>query len=99
MAVVQQPIQDRRGHDASPNTPPHSPPSGCSSPASSRARSDGYELEEQVRGIGLERQIAQLVDHQQLGLGEVDQLLLEPSLDVRSVNRVTRPVAGMNSVL
>jgi hypothetical protein len=36
-------------------------------------------LEEQVRGVGLERQVAQLVHDQQLGLGEVQQLVLEPA--------------------
>ena len=31
-----------------------------------------------MRGVGLERQIAELVDDQQLGLGVVGELLLEP---------------------
>jgi uncharacterized protein YhaN len=36
------------------------------------------ELEEQMRGVGLERQIAKFIDDQQLGLGVVGELLLEP---------------------
>jgi len=41
------------------------------------------ELEEQVGGIGLERQIAELVDDQQLGLGEEGQALLQSPIGVR----------------
>ena len=41
------------------------------------------ELEEQVRGIRLERQIAEFVDDQQLGLGVVRQALLEPAFAMR----------------
>lgn len=33
-----------------------------------------------MRGVGLERQIAELVDDQQLGLGEEGQMLFQPSL-------------------
>jgi hypothetical protein len=40
------------------------------------------ELEEQVCGVGLERQVAELVDDQQLGLGVEGQPLLQPAFGV-----------------
>ncbi len=40
------------------------------------------KLEEQVCRVGFERQIAQLVDDQQLWLGVVDQALLEPAIRI-----------------
>lgn len=40
----------------------------------------GDPTEEQVRGVRLERQVAAFVDDQQLRLGEMQQLLLQPSL-------------------
>src|SRR5207248_3019591 len=42
-----------------------------------------HELEEQVRGIGLERQVAELVDDQELGLGVEAEPVLEPPVGVR----------------
>src|SRR6185312_1314168 len=38
------------------------------------------ELEEEMRGVGLEWQIAEFIDDQQLGLGEEAEALLEPVL-------------------
>src|SRR5665811_357389 len=41
------------------------------------------ELEEQVRRVRLEWQIAELVDDEQLRLGELRQLILEPAFGMR----------------
>src|SRR5262249_19213941 len=41
------------------------------------------ELEEVMGGVRLERQIAELVDDEELGLGEEGEPLLEPALAVR----------------
>jgi hypothetical protein len=40
------------------------------------------ELEEEMRGVGLEGQIAELIDDQELRLGEVAQPLLDPIIEV-----------------
>jgi hypothetical protein len=37
------------------------------------------QLEEEVRGVGFKRQIAEFVDDQELGLGKVREPLLEPT--------------------
>jgi len=39
----------------------------------------GHQLEEQVRGLGLERDIADFVDDEQRDAAELDQLVLEPA--------------------
>src|SRR3954451_9535348 len=41
------------------------------------------ELEEEVRRVGLERQVAELVDDQQLRFGVVAEPVLQPPLGVR----------------
>ena len=43
----------------------------------------GDELKEQMRRIGLERQIAELVDNQQLRLAEMGEAVLQPALAMR----------------
>ena len=68
----------------SPNTPPHSPTDPVrrdqDRPSFVSAR---HQLEEQVRGIGLERQVAQLVNDQQLRPAQLRQLLVEHSIAMR----------------
>jgi hypothetical protein len=84
VAVVQQPIQDGGGHDG---VAEHAAPLGNRAVArhqhGATLVSPAHELEEQVRCVRLERQVAQLIHHQQLGLGEVDQLLLQTTLGMR----------------
>ena len=70
MAVVEQPIADGSGHDRiGEHRPPfgHAPVRGDQHRARLVAPTD--QLEEEVRGVGFQRQVAQLVDDQQLGLG------------------------------
>lgn len=81
MTVVKQPIEDGRGHDrVSEDRTPFSdgPVRRHQHGAALVAAAD--ELEEQMRRIGLEGQIAELVDDQELGLGIVREPLLEPAL-------------------
>ncbi len=84
MAVVQQPVEDRGGDDGIAE---HVAPlagseiAGDEDAAALVAATD--ELEHQVSSVGLERQVAELVDDQQLRLGEVQQLVLEPILVLR----------------
>ena len=69
MAVVQQPVEDRGGDD---RIAEHATPLGHRAVARDQHRAALVaatdELEEQVSGVGFERQVAQLVDHQQIGL-------------------------------
>ncbi len=55
------------------------------------------QMEEQMGGVGFERQIAELVHDQQFRLGEVGELLLEPPLGVALASAATSVVAGTNS--
>ena len=55
------------------------------------------ELEEEVRGVRLERQIAEFVDDQQLGLGVEAEPLFEPALGVRLGQPATSAGAVTNS--
>jgi hypothetical protein len=43
----------------------------------------GDQLEEQVLGVGLKRQAAELVDGQQAGSADLRELVLEPGLTLR----------------
>ena len=56
-----------------------------------------YQLREQVRGTRLERQIAKLINDQQLRFGEVRQLLLEPAFRMPFTSVVIRLIAATNS--
>jgi hypothetical protein len=47
-----------------------------------------HELKEQMRGIGFEWQIAELVDNQQLGFGEVAEPLLRRRCSGRAARRL-----------
>ena len=79
VAVVEQSIEDGGRDDgiAKDRAPfSHGPVGGHEHGAALIAAAD--ELEEQMRGVGLERQIAELVDNQQFRLGVVGQLFLEP---------------------
>lgn len=78
------------GTTASPNTPPtlgHRAVARHQHRAAFVAPAD--KLEAQVSGIGLERQVDQFVNDQQLGLREVSPLVLQPPLGART--RQLRP--------
>ena len=84
VAVVQQPVEDRGGdhriaEDGAPlaDRPVRGDQHGTPLVA---AR---HQLEEQVSGVGLKRQVAEFVHDQQPGLGEVGEPLLKPPLGVR----------------
>jgi hypothetical protein len=47
-----------------------------------------------MRGVGLERQIAELVDNQQLGLGEEAKPFLEPAFGMRFGEGRDQPRCG-----
>ena len=55
------------------------------------------ELEEQVCCVGLERQIAELVDDQQLGVGEVAEPLFQAAFECALASAATSVGAVMNS--
>ena len=68
----------------SPNTVPHSPTARLEVSSMAAALvAPADQLEEQVRRVRFERQVAQFVDDQQLGLGVVRQPLLQPALGMR----------------
>ena len=80
LAVVQEPVEDGGGHhrvsehrvplaDAAVRGDQHRPP----------LVAPRDQLEEQMRGVGLERQLAELIDDQKLGLGEQHQPLRQPA--------------------
>lgn len=85
MAVVQQPVQDCGGDH---RIAEHAAALRRRAVALHKHRAAlvaaAHQLEEQVGSVGLERQVALLVDDQQLGLREVEELLLEPAFGVRS---------------
>ena len=84
VAVVEQAIEDRGRHDrvAEYRSPfADRPVGGHKHGAALVASAD--QLEEQMRGIGLERQVAQLVDDQQFRLAVVRQAFLQPAVGVR----------------
>ncbi len=68
----------------SPSTVPHSPDRAVGGDDQAAVLvAPRHELEEQVDGIGIERQIAELIDDQQLGLGIEGQALVEAAFGVR----------------
>src|SRR5512132_4348168 len=67
---------------ASPNTVPHSRAVAGNQHAAAFVATR-HELEEQMRGIRLERQVSNLIDDQELRLAEVEQPVLEPAFAVR----------------
>jgi hypothetical protein len=97
MAVVKQPVRDRgRHHGIEHGTPlTDRTVAGDQHAAAFVAARD--ELEKEMRGIGLERQVAEFVDDPWLRLAEVDQAILEPALAVRLANWATSVGAGTNS--
>ena len=84
VAVMQEPVEDGGGDDG---VGEHRAPLGDAAVRGYQHRAGlvaaADELEEQMRGVGLERQIAKLIDDQQLRLGEADQLLVKPLLAMR----------------
>ncbi len=81
VAVVQQAVQDGGRHDlvAQHRAPvAHGAIGGEQDAAALVAAAD--QLEQQVRRRGFERQIAELVDDQQPGLGQLRQTLFQPPL-------------------
>jgi hypothetical protein len=83
VAVVKEAIEDRGGHH---RIAEHRAPLADTAVASEQdgalfvAAAD--QLEKEVRGVGLKRQIAELVDDQELWLGEVCEPFLEPAFAV-----------------
>ena len=84
LAVVQQPVEYRRRHY---RIAKHAAPLANCAVAGDQHRAalvaPRDQLEEQMRGVGLEQQIAEFVDNQQLGLGEE----AEPPLGMRRGER------------
>lgn len=84
LAVVQQPIEDGGGGDrVAKHLPPFANRPVAGDQHAGPLIAPRHELEEQVRGRRLKWQVAQFIDDQQLGLGELQQLLLEPAIGVR----------------
>jgi hypothetical protein len=84
VAVVQQPIEDRRRHDWIGE---HRSPLG-DAPVRRDQHGAGLiapadQLQEQMRRVGLERQVTEFIDDQQFCLGVAEQLLIEPLFAVR----------------
>jgi hypothetical protein len=84
MTVVKQPIEDRGCDHGIPEDRapfPDRPVRGDEHGAALVTPAD--QLEEQVSGIRLERQVTELVDDQQLRFRVVGQTFLEPAIRVR----------------
>jgi hypothetical protein len=82
--VVEQPIEDRgRHHRIAEHLAPFADRTIGSDQHAAALVAARDELEEEMRRVGLERQVAELVDDQQLGLGVEAELFLEPALGVR----------------
>ena len=81
MAVVQQPIEDRRGdHLITKHLPPlHDRTVGGDQHAAALVAA-GDQLEKQVRRVWLQRQVAQLINDQQPGFGVLRQPRLQGML-------------------
>jgi len=84
MAVAEQPVEDGGGDDgiAEHGSPFADRAVGGDQHAATRVTARD-ELEEEMGGVGVERQIAEFVDDQELGLGEEAEPLLEPALGMR----------------
>src|SRR6266508_701446 len=67
---------------SSPKTSPQRPNGLLSDDQRGAFVAGRHELEEQVGGLGLKRDVADLVDHQQRVAAKADQLWLQPSLGV-----------------
>jgi hypothetical protein len=83
VAVVEKPIENSGCHHGIAE---HGPPFSDTAIAGEQNRASLVtttdELKEKMRGVGFERQVAQLVDDQQLGFGKLGQALLQPALAV-----------------
>ena len=80
MAVVKQAIEDRRRHHGIPEHGPHSPTARLGHQHGASLVASADQLEEQVRGVGLERQVAGVVSDQQLGLAEWVRAFLQSTV-------------------
>lgn len=84
VSVLQQTVEDRGGDDGIAEDLPRladGPIRGEQDAAAFVATAHG--LEEDMRRIGLDGQVAQFIDDQQLGFGKVEGLLIEDPLGVR----------------
>jgi len=78
---MQQPVEDRGGDDGvSEHAAPLADRAIAGDQHAAALVAARHQLEEQMRRIGLERQVAELIHDQQLGLGEMPQALLDPAL-------------------
>jgi hypothetical protein len=83
VAVMEQPVEDGGGDDgvAEGGAPfPDRAVAGDQQAAALIAPRD--ELEEEMRGVTLEGQVAEFVDHEQLGLGVEGEPVLKPAFDM-----------------
>ena len=97
VAVVKQPIEDRGSHDGvAEDRAPFADRAIRGHQHRPALVASRHELEEQMRGIWLEGQIAEFIDDQQLRLGEVGQLFLEPAIGVGLGQGATSAGAVMN---
>src|SRR6266540_6225568 len=78
---------------SSPKTSPQRPNGLLSDDQRGAFVAGRHELEEQVGGLGLKRDVADLVDHQQRVAAKADQLWLQPSLGV-GVGQAGDPLGG-----
>lgn len=82
VAVVQEPIEDSCRTIGSPKTEPHSLTARLEVTGIAPSLTTADQLEEQMRGVELERQIATFNDDQWLRLGVVAEPLLEAPLGI-----------------
>jgi hypothetical protein len=83
MAVMKQAIEDRgRDHGIAEHVPPFADRSIGRDQNAAPFVTAADQLEEQMRRFRLEREITQLVDDQQLGLGEVGDPLVELAVGI-----------------
>ena len=83
MAMVQEAVEDGSGHHRIPEyLAPFAYTAIAGHQQAALLIAPRNQLEEEVCGIGLERQIAELVHDEELGLREMAQPLLEPIIEV-----------------
>src|SRR5918996_909469 len=88
VAVMEEAVEDRRRHHRiAEHRPPLADRTVARDQHAAALVAPRDQLEEQVRGVGLERQVAELVDDEEPRLGELGELVLEPSLAVRPGER------------